>query len=191
MRKTFMPGVKSEEELRSVQLEGLKWTVNHAYEGSSFYRRRLKDAGIQPLEISFLEDLGKLPFTTAEDLREGYPFPLLSVPLQEVIRIHASSGTTGKRKVLCYTEKDIQDWADMFARCYEMAGLTPYDRVQVAVGYGLWTEGVGFQMGRSGSGPWRFLSGRETWTCIANFWWTCRPRYFAAQPPWACSWPRR
>jgi len=147
MRKTFMPGVKSEEELQSLQLEGLKWTVNHAYEGSSFYRRRLKDAGIQPLEISSLEDLGKLPFTTAEDLREGYPFPLLSVPLQQVIRIHASSGTTGKRKVLCYTEKDIQDWADMFARCYEMAGVTPLDRVQIAVGYGLWTAGVGFQAG--------------------------------------------
>jgi phenylacetate-CoA ligase len=147
VRKTFMPGVKSEEELRSLQLEGLKWTVKHAYEGSSFYRHRLKEAGIQPQEISSLEDLGKLPFTTAEDLREGYPFPLLSVPLQQVIRIHASSGTTGKRKVLCYTEKDIQDWADMFARCYEMAGLTPYDRVQVAVGYGLWTAGVGFQIG--------------------------------------------
>jgi len=147
MRKTFMPGIKSEEELQSLQLEGLKWTVNHASEGSSFYRQKLKEAGIEAQQISSLEDIGRLPFTTAEDLREGYPFPLLSVPLQQVIRIHASSGTTGKRKILCYTEKDIQDWADMFARCYEMAGLTPYDRVQVAVGYGLWTAGVGFQMG--------------------------------------------
>ena len=77
MKKTFMPGIKSEEELQSLQLEGLKWTVNHAYEGSSFYRHRLKEAGIQPQEISSLEDLGNLPFTTAEDLREGYPFPLL------------------------------------------------------------------------------------------------------------------
>ncbi len=147
MRKSFMPPIKSEEELLSFQLQGLKWTVQHAYRGSSFYRRRMSEAGVQPGDISSLEDLGKLPFTAADDLREGYPFPLLSVPLQEVVRIHASSGTTGKRKVLCYTAKDLQDWADMFARCYEMAGLTAADRVQVAVGYGLWTAGVGFQLG--------------------------------------------
>ena len=147
MRKSFMPEIKSEEELHSFQLKGLKWTVQHACEGSSFYRRRMSEAGVRPGDITSLEDLGKLPFTTADDLREGYPFPLLSVPLQNVVRIHASSGTTGKRKVLCYTAKDLQDWADMFARCYEMAGLTPADRVQVAVGYGLWTAGVGFQLG--------------------------------------------
>jgi phenylacetate-CoA ligase len=147
MRNTFMPDWQSEDELRSLQLEGLRWTLKHAYEGSSFYRHRLKEAGIDPREVHLLDDLRKLPFTTAEDLREGYPFPLLSVPLQQVVRIHASSGTTGKRKVLCYTEKDIQDWADMFARCYEMAGLTPADRVQIAVGFGLWTAGVGFQGG--------------------------------------------
>ena len=145
--KTFMPGLKSEEELQRVQLEGLKWTVQHAYEGSPFYRKRLEETGGRPGKIRSLEDIRKLPFTTADDLKEGYPFPLLAVPLQKVIRVHASSGTTGKRKVLCYTEKDISDWADMFARCYEMAGLTQEDRVQVAVGYGLWTAGVGFQMG--------------------------------------------
>ncbi|RJQ61579.1 MAG: phenylacetate--CoA ligase family protein, partial [Desulfobacteraceae bacterium] len=80
-------------------------------------------------------------------LEEGYPFPLLSTPFENVVRIHASSGTTGKRKILCYTAKDIDVWANMFARCYEMAGLTPRDRVQIAVGYGLWTAGVGFQAG--------------------------------------------
>ena len=145
--KTFMPSLKSEEELQRVQLEGLKWTVKHAYEGSPFYRKKLEETGGRPGAIRSLEDIQKLPFTTADDLKEGYPFPLLSVPLEKVIRVHASSGTTGKRKVLCYTEKDISDWADMFARCYEMAGLTWEDRVQVAVGYGLWTAGVGFQMG--------------------------------------------
>ena len=93
------------------------------------------------------EDLEKLPFTTADDLREGYPFPLLSVPFEKVVRIHASSGTTGKKKVLCYTQKDIDDWMHFFARCYEMAQLTAEDRVQVTAGYGLWTAGVGFQMG--------------------------------------------
>ncbi|HEX7372040.1 MAG TPA: phenylacetate--CoA ligase family protein, partial [Thermodesulfobacteriota bacterium] len=145
--KTFMPGFKSEDELRAFQLEGLKWTVKHAYEGSPFYRKRMDETGVRPGTIRFLEDIQKLPFTTADDLREGYPFHLLSVPLEKIIRIHASSGTTGKRKVLGYTEKDISDWADMFARCYEMAGLSREDRVQVAVGYGLWTAGVGFQMG--------------------------------------------
>ena len=145
--KTFMPAIKSEEELADLQLKGLQWTVSHVLQGSPFYRKKLKDAGVQPEDIRRLEDLQKLPFTTVEDLRDGYPFPLLSVPFEKVVRIHASSGTTGKRKVLCYTEKDLRDWSDMFARCYEMAGLTPEDRVQIAVGYGLWTAGIGFQLG--------------------------------------------
>jgi phenylacetate-CoA ligase len=147
MMKTFMPDIKSNEELADLQLKGLRWTLNHVLEGSAFYREKLKDAGVHPEDVRRLEDLQKLPFTTVEDLRDGYPFPLISVPLEKVVRIHASSGTTGKRKVLCYTEKDLRDWSDMFARCYEMAGLTPEDRVQIAVGYGLWTAGIGFQLG--------------------------------------------
>ena len=147
MIRTFMPEIKSEEALWQLQLEGLKWTVEHAFEGSAFYQKKLKGAGVHPKDIQSMEDIHKLPFTTAEDLREGYPFPLLSVPLEQVVRIHASSGTTGKRKILCYTEKDLRDWGDMFARCYEMAGLSQADRVQIAVGYGLWTAGVGFQLG--------------------------------------------
>ena len=147
MIRTFMPEIKSEEALWQLQLEGLKWTVKHAFEGSVFYQKKLKGAGVHPRDIQRMEDIHELPFTTAEDLREGYPFPLLSVPLDQVVRIHASSGTTGKRKILCYTEKDLRDWGDMFARCYEMAGLSQADRVQIAVGYGLWTAGVGFQLG--------------------------------------------
>jgi phenylacetate-CoA ligase len=147
MMKTFMPAIKSEEELADLQLKGLQWTISHVLQGSPFYRRKFNDAGVQPEDIRRLEDLQKLPFTTVEDLRDGYPFPLISVPFEKVVRIHASSGTTGKRKVLCYTEKDLRDWSDMFARCYEMAGLTPEDRVQIAVGYGLWTAGIGFQLG--------------------------------------------
>jgi phenylacetate-CoA ligase len=147
MKNRFMPSVKTEKELKALQLEGLKWTVKHAYQGSPFYRKRLDEAGIKPSHIRSLRDLCKLPFTTAKDLQQGYPFPLLSVPFERVVRIHASSGTTGKRKVLCYTQKDIDDWARFFARCYEMAGLTREDRVQIAVGYGVWTAGVGFQMG--------------------------------------------
>ena len=140
-----MPHFKTKDELRAHQEERLRWTVNHAYQGSPFYRRKLDEAGVKPGDIRSLEDLEKLPLTTADDLREGYPFPLLSVPFENVVRMHASSGTTGKRKVLCYTRKDIDDWTHFFARCYEMARLTPEDRVQIAVGYGIWTAGISFQ----------------------------------------------
>jgi len=147
MTKTFMPAVETEGELRDLQFEGLKWTVNHAYNGSPAYLKKMNDSGVKPGDIQSLDDLTKLPFTTSKDLQEGYPFPLLSVPLDKVVRIHASSGTTGKRKVLCYTQKDIDDWKHFFARCYEIAGLTAEDRVQLAVGYGVWTAGLGFQLG--------------------------------------------
>ncbi|MFH0870886.1 MAG: phenylacetate--CoA ligase [bacterium] len=142
-----MPAVKNRAELEALQLEGLKWTVQHAYQGSEFYRKRLRMSGVGPGDIKTLDDLGKLPFTTAQDLQDGYPWPLRSVPFEKVVRLHASSGTTGRRKVLLYTAKDIDDWANMFARCYEMAELTPLDRVQICVGYGAWTAGVGFQLG--------------------------------------------
>lgn len=144
---TFMPSLKTEEELKAHQLAGLKWTSAHAYQGSPYYRQKMDQAGIGPQNIKSLDDLARLPFTTAHDLRDEYPFPLLSVPLADVVRIHASSGTTGKRKILTYTRKDVDDWGRMFARCYEMAGLTAEDRVQIAVGYGVWTAGVGFQNG--------------------------------------------
>jgi phenylacetate-CoA ligase len=147
MTKTFMPAMKTDAELKAHQLKGLQWTVNHAYQGSPFYRDRLDKSGVRPEDIRSLDDLKKLPFTTSDDLKDGYPFPLLSTPMDRVVRIHASSGTTGKRKVLCYSKKDIDDWAHFFARCYEMAQLTPEDRVQIAVGYGVWTAGVGFQLG--------------------------------------------
>lgn len=147
MGKTFMPAQKTEKELAALQLEGLKWTVHHAFSGSPFYRKKFEEAGVRPDDIKKLADIGRLPFTAADDLRRGYPFPLLSVPLEDVVRIHASSGTTGKRKVLSYTAKDIDDWANFFARCYEMAGMTASDRVQIAVGYGMWTAGAGFQLG--------------------------------------------
>lgn len=145
--KTFMPTFSSPGELAALQLKGLQWTVNHAYNGSPAYRSRLDAAGVTPDDIKNLDDLKRLPFTTAKDLADGYPFPLLCVPASDVVRIHASSGTTGKRKVLCYTRQDIDDWAHFFARCYEMAELTPEDRVQICVGYGVWTAGVGFQLG--------------------------------------------
>jgi phenylacetate-CoA ligase len=147
MEKRFVPDIPDVRTLLDLQLAGLKWTVNHAWNGSAFYRQHLTSAGVTPEDIQSLEDLSRLPFTTSTHLKEGYPLPLLSVPEKQVVRIHASSGTTGKRKVLAYTQKDIDDWIDMFARCYEVAGLTPEDRVQIAVGYGVWTAGMGFQLG--------------------------------------------
>ena len=147
MGKSFMPKIRTERELKRIQLEGLQWTVNHVYKNSEFYRKRFDEAEVKPKHIKSLKDISKLPFTTAKDLQEGYPFPLRSTPFEKIVRIHASSGTTGKRKVLCYTQRDINDWANMFARCYEMASLTTKDRVQIAVGYGVWTAGVGFQLG--------------------------------------------
>ena len=147
MPKTFMPAFRDIGELKEHQLKGLQWTVAHAYRGCELYRKKLDKSRVQADDIKSLEDIQKLPFTTADDLREGYPFPLLSVPDSRVIRIHASSGTTGKRKILSYTRKDIDDWTHIFARCYEMAGLTEEDRVQIAVGYGVWTAGAGFQLG--------------------------------------------
>jgi phenylacetate-CoA ligase len=147
MSRTFMPTFQSMDELKTHQLKGLQWTVAHAYKGSAFYRKLLDDSGVTPQDIHTLDDIRKLPFTSAEDLRNGYPFPLLSVPESEVVRIHASSGTTGKRKILTYTRKDVDDWGHFFARCYEMAELSREDRVQIAVGYGVWTAGVGFQLG--------------------------------------------
>lgn len=145
MGRSFQPVQKTEAELKAFQLEGLKWTVNHAYNGSETYKKKFQDAGVKPGDITTLDDIRKLPFTTSKDLQEGYPFPLLSVPFEKVVRIHASSGTTGKRKVLCYTAKDVDDWAEMFARCYEYADCTVEDRIQIAVGYGVWTAGWGFQ----------------------------------------------
>lgn len=145
MLKRFPTKISSFDQLPAHQLAGLQWTVRHAFEHSPFYRDRLTAAGIGPDDISSLDDLRRLPFITADDLAGGYPFALRAASFEELVRVHASSGTTGKRKVLCYTRKDIDDWQDMFARCYEMAGLTCQDRVQIAVGYGLWTAGIGFQ----------------------------------------------
>jgi len=145
MLKRFPPKVAAIEELPGHQLRGLQWTVRHAFEHSPFYRERLSAAGIGPDSVATLDDLRRLPFTTADDLAADYPFALRSSEFADLVRIHASSGTTGKRKVLCYTQKDLDDWQDMFARCYELAGLTREDRVQIAVGYGLWTAGIGFQ----------------------------------------------
>jgi len=147
MLKRFPAAAPDATGMAAHQLAGLKWTVAHAFANSAFYREHLTAAGITPDTIRSLDDLQRLPFTTADDLREGYPFPLRAAPFEQLVRVHSSTGTTGKRKILCYTQKDIDDWAAMFGRCYELAGLTREDRVQICVGYGLWTAGAGFQLG--------------------------------------------
>lgn len=138
--------VYTDEELLKVQTDGLIWTMHQA-EHSPQYRALFKKHGVCADDVRSLDDLRKLPITDAETLREGYPFPLLCVPTRDVVRIHSSSGTTGKRKILTYTAKDVWAFNTQMARCFEMAGLTQDDRLQVAVGYGLWTAGAGFQMG--------------------------------------------
>ncbi len=169
MLKRFPPKYRTDRELRDLQRDGLRWTVEHAWNNSPFYRKRLGESGVTPGSIRSLDDLARIPFTTADDLRVGYPLPLLSVPPRDIVRIHSSSGTTGKRKILCYTQKDIDDWIDMFGRCYEMAGLTREDRVQICVGYGLWTAGVGFQLGAERFGAMAIPSGPGNLELQCNF----------------------
>ncbi|MFH1156275.1 MAG: phenylacetate--CoA ligase [Pseudomonadota bacterium] len=142
----FIPRNITPENMEAIQLRGLKWTLAHVLKNSGFYREKY-NSSISPEDIRTLADLQQLPFIDKEDLQMAYPLPLKSVEDCEIVRIHGSSGTTGKRKIMCYTQNDINVWADMFARCYELAGLTCNDRVHIAVGYGLWTAGVGFQLG--------------------------------------------
>ena len=144
---SFIPSNITGEQIADIQEQGLRWTVSHAYNNSPYYKNKLDGAGCLPQDIKCLGDLERLPFTDKHDFLEDYPFPLRSVPMSDIVRIHGSSGTTGKRKILCYTREDVDNWANIFARCYELAGVTNEDRVQIAVGYGLWTAGVGFQNG--------------------------------------------
>jgi phenylacetate-CoA ligase len=128
-------------------MSGIAWTVQHACRGSEVFRLKLEGAGVDPRAVRTMEDLAAVPLTTKEELRDAYPFGWTCVPLADVVRVHGSTGTTGQRTLATYTSQDLADWADMFARCYEYAGVTRADRVQVTPGYGLWTAGIGFQAG--------------------------------------------
>lgn len=135
------------EQLRDLQSRRLVEGVRRAYENSSFYRTRFDEAGVHPDDINSIDDLTKLPFTSKDDLRENYPFGMLAVRLDQVVRVHASSGTTGKPTVVAYTRNDVQLWADMMARVMAAAGARPGTVVQNAYGYGLFTGGLGFHYG--------------------------------------------
>ncbi|WP_142804103.1 phenylacetate--CoA ligase PaaK [Tepidiphilus sp. J10] len=135
------------DELRALQLERLKWSVRHAYENVPHYRKRFDEHGVHPDDLKSLEDLAKFPFTTKYDLRDNYPYGMFAVPREQIVRIHASSGTTGKPTVVGYTKKDIDTWADVVARSIRAAGGRPGDIVHVAYGYGLFTGGLGAHYG--------------------------------------------
>ncbi len=128
-------------------LSKLKSLLRRVTDGSPFYQKKFREANVDIEEIETLEDLNKIPFTTKEELRGAYPLGLQAVPDSEVVRIHSSSGTTGKPVIIPYTRKDVDVWAEMMMRCYMMAGLTNLDRIQITPGYGLWTAGIGFQLG--------------------------------------------
>jgi phenylacetate-CoA ligase len=135
------------EALRALQLERLQWSLQHAYDNVPHYRRKFDAAGVKPGDCRSLEDLGRFPFTTKADLRDTYPFGLFAVPMDGIVRIHASSGTTGKPTVVGYTAKDIDTWAQLMARSIRAAGARPGDKVHVAYGYGLFTGGLGAHYG--------------------------------------------
>lgn len=135
------------DELAARQLERLQWTLRHAYANVPAYTRKFDEAGVHPDDCEELADLAKFPFTTKQDLRENYPFGMFAVPQDQVRRIHASSGTTGKATVVGYTERDIDTWATVMARSIHAAGGRPGHKVHVAYGYGLFTGGLGAHYG--------------------------------------------
>ena len=137
----------SREEMRKLQGERLKELVNRVYSNVEFYRRRMDEMGVKPSDIQSIDDIVKLPFTYKTDLRDHYPFNLFAVPMKEIVRVHASSGTTGKPTTVGYTKNDIENWREVLARCLAMAGISSDDIMQVSYGYGLFTGGLGVHYG--------------------------------------------
>ncbi len=135
------------EEKRQIQTERLIKTVHRVYNNVPFYRKKMEESGIEPGDIKSIDDLKLLPFTTKQDLRDHYPYKLFAAPMSEVVRIHASSGTTGQPTVVGYTKNDIEMWADMMGRCLIAYGITKDDIIQNAYGYGLFTGGLGMHYG--------------------------------------------
>lgn len=147
--KYFQPEIEcmDRESIRKNQLENLKKQVKRVYENVQMYRERMDEMGVKPDDIKELEDIAKLPFTTKQDLRDYYPFQLFAVPKKDIVRIHASSGTTGKQIVAGYTRNDLDQWSNGFARQLVAAGADEKSRVQVSYGYGLFTGGLGAHQG--------------------------------------------
>lgn len=142
----------SRDEVRALQLQRLRWTLQHAYDNVPHYRRVFDAKGVHPSDLQQLSDLSRFPFTVKKDLRDNYPFGMFAVPREQVARIHASSGTTGKPTVVGYTQRDIDTWADLVARSIRAAGGRRGDMVHVAYGYGLFTGGLGAHYGAERAG---------------------------------------
>ena len=137
----------SRDEMTALQSERLVRQVKNVYENVAFYRKKMDDMGVEPGDIKGIEDIGKLPFTTKEDLRANYPFGLLAVPQEKIVRVQGTSGTTGKLTLASYTEKDVDVWGECVARGLTMAGLNAADRIHICYGYGLFTGGLGLDFG--------------------------------------------
>lgn len=149
MGKYFQPEIEcaSREDLLTLQNERLRTTVRRVYDNVKMYRNRMDEAGVKPEDINTVEDLHKLPFVTKQDLRDTYPFGMVAAPMSEVVEIHATSGTTGKQVVACYTQHDIDLWGDCCARAIVAAGGSRDDHVHISYGYGLFTGGLGLDHG--------------------------------------------
>ena len=142
----------SRDEIEALQLQRLRWTLQHAYDNVPHYRQAFDAKGVHPSDLKTLADIAKFPFTTKKDLRDNYPFGMFAVPREQVARVHASSGTTGKPTVVGYTKKDIDVWADLVARSIRAAGGKAGDLMHVAYGYGLFTGGLGAHYGAERAG---------------------------------------
>ena len=134
-------------ELNALQLSRLKTTVDRVYHKVPHYKKKFDAAGVKPADLNSLADLARFPFTVKSDLRDNYPFGMFAVPREQLLRLHASSGTTGKPTVVGYTKGDLDTWADLMARCFACAGTLPGDIVHNAYGYGLFTGGLGAHYG--------------------------------------------
>ncbi len=139
--------IASRDEIEALQLQRMQWSLRNAYDNVPFYRRKYDAAGVHPADLKTLADLAKFPFTTKQDLRANYPFGMFAVPREKVVRIHASSGTTGQPTVVGYTAKDIDTWATVMARSIRASGTRPGDIVHISYGYGLFTGGLGAHYG--------------------------------------------
>ncbi|MBQ7356472.1 MAG: phenylacetate--CoA ligase [Clostridia bacterium] len=174
----------SRDALHNLQSKRLVKLVNYVYHNVEFYRKKMQAIGLLPSDIKDIDDIVKLPFTTKDDLRDNYPFGLFAVPNSEIVRIHASSGTTGKATVVGYTRRDLDIWAECVARCLTMAGVGKDDIIQVAYGYGLFTGGLGAHAGAENIGatvvPMSTGNSKKLTTMMVDFGATsiaCTPSY--------------
>ena len=174
----------SRDEMSTLQSERLVRQVKNVYENVEFYRKKMDVLGLEPGDIKGIEDIGKLPFTTKEDLRDHYPFGLLAVPQEKIVRVQGTSGTTGKLTLASYTQKDVDVWGECVARALTMAGLISEDRIHVCYGYGLFTGGMGLDLGARALGamaiPMSAGNTKRQLMCMEDFGATafaCTPSY--------------